>query len=302
MEKRKLELLSIVTPTYNRAELIEKCYRSLIDQTCYNFEWIIVDDGSKDNTKEIVQGFIKKTNKFPITYIWKENGGKHTALNAAHPHIHGEYVLILDSDDRLTPDAVETVLGDWDIYRKNTEIGVLTYYRKNEKGELLAYSNTEKRIVDIIHHKRVCVHSCDCCEVLRTELFKKYPFPVFEDERFLAETALWNRLALECKCLYPGKSIYVGEYLEGGLTTSGKTMRINNPLGGMYTSYLRMHKKSFMSERIKATLLYICYGKFAKKSMIDILKEGKPHQSLICLFYLLGLFMYLYWRKKYGTN
>lgn len=302
MGKRERELLSIVTPAYNRAELLRRCYRSLVEQTCYDFEWIIVDDGSKDNTKEVVQSFIETNNKFSITYVWKENGGKHTALNASHPYIHGQYVLILDSDDRLTPDAVETVLGEWSTYKKSTEIGILTFYKQNDVGDVFSYSNSEREIVDIIRHKRVCVHSSDCCEVLRTELFKKYPFPVFEDERFLAETALWNRVALECKCLYPGKGIYIVEYLEGGLTDSGRTMRVKNPLGGMYTSHLRMHKKCFMSERMKATLLYICYGKYAGKSMIDILKEGKPYQALIGVFYLPGLFMYLNWRKKYGTN
>lgn len=302
MKQRERELLSIITPAYNRAELLAKCYRSLIEQTCYDFEWIIVDDGSNDNTKKVVQRFIGTNNKFPISYVWKENGGKHTALNASHPYIHGEYVLILDSDDKLTPDAVETVLEEWNIYKKNTEIGILTFYRQNVAGEVFAYSNSEREIVDIVRHKRVCIHSSDCCEVLRTELFKKYPFPVFENERFLAETALWNRVALEYKCLYPGKSVYIGEYLEGGLTDSGRMMRLKNPLGGMYTSHLRMHKKCFMSERIKATLLYICYGKFAGKSMIDILKEGKPYQALIGVFCLPGLFMYLSWRKKYGTN
>lgn len=302
MGKRERELLSIVTPTYNRAELLERCYRSLVEQTCYDFEWIIVDDGSKDNTKEVVQSFIERNNTFPITYVWKENGGKHTALNASHLYIHGEYILILDSDDRLTPDAVETVLEEWGTYKKNTEIGILTFYRQNDKGEIFAYSSSERKIVDIVRHKRVCVHSSDCCEVIRTELFKKYPFPVFENERFLAETALWNRVALECKCLYPGKGIYIGEYLEGGLSDSGRMMRLKNPLGGMYTSHLRMHKKCFMAERIKATLLYICYGKCAGKSIIDILKEGKPYQALIGVLYLPGLFMYLSWRKKYGTN
>ena len=302
MKKSEQEILSIVTPSYNRAELIKRCYSSLVEQTCYDFEWIIVDDGSEDNTKEVVQSFIETSNSFPITYIWKENGGKHTALNASHPHIHGEYVLILDSDDRLTPDAVETVLREWDVYKNNSEIGILTFYKQNDKNEICAYSNNEKEIVDIVHHKRVCVHSSDCCEVLRTELFKKYPFPVFKGERFLAETALWNRVALDCKTLYPGKSIYVAEYLEGGLSDSGRMMRLKNPLGGMYTSYLRMHKNCFMSERIKATLLYICYGKYAKKTFSDILKEGKPYQALISLLYLPCLFMYLSWRKKYGTN
>lgn len=302
MEKRENALLSIVTPAYNRANLLERCYRSLVEQTCYDFEWIIVDDGSTDDTKRVVQNFLEEKHDFSITYVWKENGGKHTALNAAHPHIHGEYVLILDSDDMLKADAVEVVLKEWKIYEDNHNVGMLTFYKEKLDGAICAYAKDENALVDVLHYKRICVHSSDCCEVIRTSLYKKYPFPIFGNERFLAETALWYRAGLDAKTVYPGESIYRADYQDGGLTQSGRTMRLKNPLGGMYTSYLRMHKNCFMSERVRATLLYICYGKFAGKRMTDIFREGKPYQALIGVFYIPGTLMYLSWRKKYGTN
>ena len=108
MEKAERILLTVLTPTYNRVHTLPACFGSLSRQTRTEFEWIVVDDGSTDGTEEYFAGLPERP--FPVRYIKKENGGKHTALNAAHPFIHGKYVLILDSDDSLTPDAVEQAL------------------------------------------------------------------------------------------------------------------------------------------------------------------------------------------------
>ncbi|MCQ2385773.1 MAG: glycosyltransferase family 2 protein, partial [Clostridia bacterium] len=96
--------LSIITPTYNRGYLLPVLFHSLEKQTCFDFEWILVDDGSDDDTEAVAKTFFNDL--FPFVYIKKENGGKHTALNASHPYVKGKYVLILDSDDYLTEDAV----------------------------------------------------------------------------------------------------------------------------------------------------------------------------------------------------
>ena len=101
-----MSLLSIVTPVYNRAKLLERCFQSLLRQSCGDFEWIVVDDGSSDDPGAVLDRLTRQAS-FPTQFVRKENGGKHTALNAAHPYIHGSYVLILDSDDMLTEDAVE---------------------------------------------------------------------------------------------------------------------------------------------------------------------------------------------------
>lgn len=291
--------LSIVTPAYNRADLLKCCYQSLLDQTNSDFEWIIVDDGSTDQTKEEAGQFGGEEVPFSVTYIWKENGGKHTALNAAHPYIHGKYVLILDSDDKLTPDAVATVLENWKRFEDKPSIAMVTFLKQNSSGQLCAYARDEFVPTDVLRYKRVCVVSSDCCEVLRAELFLKYPFPVFEGERFLAETALWYRAGLDGDCVYINKAIYLCEYLEGGLTQSGKTMRIKTPLGGMYTSYLRMNNRCFLSERMKAGLLYVCYGRFANKTTVELFRQAQPYKILTAICILPGTVMYRFWKKKY---
>ena len=127
--------LSIITPAYNRGHLLRRCFDSLLAQTDRDFEWIIVDDGSSDDTEGVVQGF--EPADFPVAYIKKKNGGKHTALNASHPHIRGKYVLILDSDDYLTPNAVERAKACWQPYEDREEVGIVTFQRGKSPSEPL---------------------------------------------------------------------------------------------------------------------------------------------------------------------
>lgn len=297
--KNKSPSLSIITPSYNRGNMLKNCFESLRFQSNYDFEWIVVDDGSMDDTRSVMEYISNEHIPFEIRYIWKENGGKHTALNAAHPYIHGKYVLILDSDDTLTSDAVETVLNGWSKYDANADIGIVIFLKQLSDGTICARGKEEDIVIDVLNQKRICNVASDCCEVIRTELFKKYPFPVFDGERFLAETALWYRAGLDAKCVYINKPIYICEYLEGGLTKSGKKMRIRNCRGGMYTSYLRMNQRCALKERIKAGLLYVCYGCFAKISIAEMLKKAKGCRcwTLMCL--IPGTALYFYWKPLY---
>lgn len=293
-------VVSVITPSYNRGELLKRCYHSLLEQTCFNFEWIVVDDGSTDDTGKIMEKISSNENPFPVKYLWKKNGGKHTALNASHSLIEGKYVLILDSDDMLTPDAIAAVLDGWKQYADDKSVAIITFLRREKSGNLCAYAKDEYKATDILHYKRVRVISSDCCEVIRTELFRKYKFPVFENERFLAETALWYRVGLEGSCIYINKAIYICEYLAGGLSKSGKSMRFKNPLGGMYTSYLRMHPRCFLKERVRAGLLYVVYGHFAGKRIQETLKLAKPYGILVSLCYLPGTGLFYLWKRKYN--
>ena len=291
-----IPFLSIITPTYNRANLLPACYASLCCQTDFDFEWIIIDDGSTDDTEAVVQSF--KTDKFPVIYRKKANGGKHTALNAAHDLIHGKYVLLLDSDDTLTPDAVASVKTEWGKWGDNEAVGIVTFLKGSNTADPNCIVHDWQTPVDIIRYHRTCIHSNDCCEVIRTELFKKYPFPVFEGERFLAEGALWGRVSRDCKCVYINHVIYLCEYLDGGLTKSGRSMRIRNPQGGMFHANVYLVKKNFLKKRIKNGLLYTCYGFFAGKTPSEM-ASGCQSKFLMWLCLPFGWLLYRVWKKKY---
>lgn len=291
--------LSIVTPTYNRAHLLPACFESLKKQTDLDFEWIIVDDGSTDNTPEVVSAF--KTDLFPVVCVHKENGGKHTALNASYDHIRGKYVLILDSDDYLTEAAVGVVKAAWMNWECQRSIAILTFLKGSDKNDPNCTGPIANEPVDILRYKRHVIHSTDCCEVIRSDVLKQYPFPVFEGERFLSECALWNRVALQYKCVYINEVIYICEYLEGGLTQSGRPMRIRNPRGGMYISNLRMGPNNYLLQRLKYGLLYCCYGFFAGLTSGQII-AGTEHKTVAALCLFPGWAIYRYWKHKYRPS
>lgn len=286
--------LSVVTPAYNRAHLLGKCFDSLLRQTDQDFEWIVVDDGSTDQTEDTVKEFRAE---FPIIYVKKENGGKHTALNESHAHIHGSYILILDSDDYLTDTAVEQVRAGWEKYADDAQIGIVTFLKGGAEHDPNCTAADEGVPVDIMRYRRTVIYSQDCCEVIRTELFQKYPFPVFAGEKFVSEGALWNRVSFTHKCVYINSVIYICEYLEGGLTQSGRKMRIRNPRGGMYTANLNMNRKNFFRKRIKNGLLYTCYGCFAGMSPVKM-AGGCDSKLLMWLCLPFGWMMYLLWKRQ----
>lgn len=291
--------LTIITPTYNRADLLPRCFESLNCQTNYDFEWIIVDDGSTDNTAEVVSAF--RTERFAIQYVQKPNGGKHTALNTAHPYIHGQYVLILDSDDYLTDTAVQEVLDAWSRYDANEQVGIVTLLKGTDREHPVCSAPDFDIPVEIMRYQRIRYTKTDCCEVIRTELFLKYPFPEFSGEKFLAESALWDQVSFTHKTVYINSVIYICEYLEGGLTKSGRLMRIHNPNGGMFTSNLRMDKSNYFSNRLKCGLLYTCYGCFAGLSPVQMARNCRAKSMMwVCLPF--GAALHCYWKARYSKR
>lgn len=294
--------LTIITPTYNRAKTISSCWESLKRQSNNNFQWLIIDDGSNDGTKQLVDGFIKSTPDMRIEYVFKENGGKHTALNLSHEYIKGKYVLILDSDDMLTMDAVETVLDTWEKYNGASEVNVIYFYRKNTNGETLCHVKNENKIICTYRERRMSkLKSRDCCDTFRTDAFVKFNFPVFEGEKFIGEGAAFLNIELMGKGVYIDRAIYVCDYLDGGLTRQGRKMRLLSPRGGRFNANVYMNEHLYLTTRIKNALLYVCYSYFAGVSLKKMFCDTK-HKALLTINLLPGTLLYFYWRKKFFGN
>lgn len=295
--------LTILTPAYNRGNRLHILYESLMKQTDSDFQWLIIDDGSTDNTKEIVRAF--DAGKNFINYYRKENGGKHTALNFAHPYIQGEWTCIVDSDDYLTPDAVSTIKSYIREYESNKNVKCLTFQRGRKTGIPLVDSFPDEPVIsNHIQFRRNEKRAGDCCEVLHSDVLKEFPFPEHPGERFMGEGYLWNKVAFKYDTVYIKKVIYICEYLEGGLTKSGKKLRIQCPLGGM-DSCNSFFEKPEQENRIinketlkKEALLFVCYGKFAGLKKNQITRQClRP--DLIKKYYLPGSVLYWYWKLKY---
>ena len=130
-------LITVFTPTYNRAYTINKCYESLKRQTCKDFEWLIIDDGSTDNTRDIVYKWINENNDFNIRYIYQENKGMHGAHNTAYENIYTELNVCIDSDDYMTDDAIEKIKIAWKKVRGNKKISGLAGLDANKYNQII---------------------------------------------------------------------------------------------------------------------------------------------------------------------
>lgn len=290
--------LTILTPTYNRANLLKDVFESLMHQTDTDFEWLVVDDGSTDDTGAVLQSFLDAPDRaFPMQVLRKENGGKHTAINYALPHISAPLTLILDSDDSLTEDAVETVLRTWEPYAGDPGICGMSFLKGDSSdGHPLANFPAE---VARSNHIRFRINGRiggDCCEVIRTGVLREFPFPEFPGERFVGENYLWVNAGLRYDTIYIRKVIYLCTYLEGGLSKSGRAMRLRNPQGGMLTSRLEMHPRICLRQRLKKAILYGCYG-FAAGMKPRSIRKSSGHPFLVGLCIPLGWVFYRKWSK-----
>ena len=258
-----------------------------------------MDDGSTDGTEQYFAELKKRELPFAWEYHRRENGGKHTALNAAHPYIQGELVLILDSDDYVTDDAIETIKTDWPKYRDRDDLCGLNYFREKPDGKNISAENPEDfyvaNYVDYIINNRI---RGDHCEVVRADLLKASLFPVYPGERFMAESWLWNTVAAQHQWVYRNKANYVCEYLEGGLTKSGRALRMKCPYGMMDDCRKHFTNRVCVKVRLKEMLLYWVYAPCAGYSFTKTLEtSGRP--AGMALMALPGALLYSYWKKKY---
>ena len=260
---------------------------------------MVIDDGSTDDTDSIFERLKNYDLPFQWEYHKKENGGKHTALNFAHAYIKGEVVLILDSDDYLTDDAIETVEKEWPLYRNCADICGMSYFRGKKDGSHLSVANAQDVYIDDDIHYRVNQKiKGDRCEVVRTVLLKKNPFPVYQGERFFPEGWFWNTLAMNYKTVYRNKTIYICEYLEGGLTKSGRALRMKCPLGMMDDCRMYLDDRVCIRRRVKEMLLYWVYARCAGYSLGKTLStSGRPVGMMLTA--LPGMMLYSYWKRKY---
>ncbi|MBE6777088.1 MAG: glycosyltransferase family 2 protein [Ruminococcaceae bacterium] len=228
--------ITVFTPTYNRGYIIEKLYDSLKRQTCFDFEWLVIDDGSTDNTQQLFEAFQKQDNFFPIRYYKVENGGKHRAINKAANLAKGELFFTVDSDDYLPDDAIENITKQAFKTEKkysansSTKIagffGLKSYHNgniigKTFEGEYIDISMFEKGKYNIAGDKG---------EVFYTSILKQYPYPEFEDEKFSTESIVWDRISHNgYKYRFFNKSICICEYLNDGLTHQGWGLYAKNP-------------------------------------------------------------------------
>lgn len=231
-------LITILTPAYNRASLLPRLFDSLLRQTFKDFEWIVVDDGSTDDTRKVVANLKEKCGgAFPMGYVYKANGGKHMAINIGAERARGELLFIADSDDLLTDDALETVANSWhDISDDKSFAGIagldIAMDTREVIGSGLPQEHIDCNAIDIRYRHHV---TGDMKEVFRTEVLREFPFPEFAGERFCPEQLVWFRMARRYRLRYINKPIYIADYQPDGITAGITRARMRNPSASMLT-------------------------------------------------------------------
>ena len=229
--------VSVVTATYNRCNTLERLYNSLINQSNSNFEWIIIDDGSTDGTYKWLNELKNNVNKFAVQILTQENSGKHVAINRALDIANGELFFIVDSDDILPTDAIDVIVRRFDQFNKNKDnvIGI-SALKADMYNRPIGNSFKKLDFLDIVNTERKKYGiSGDRAEVFFTCELKKYKFPVFENEKFISEAVIWNKMAYEGKKLrFVNDIIYNCEYQENGLSNNIEKAFLRNWSGYSY--------------------------------------------------------------------
>lgn len=251
-------LITVFTPTYNRSAFLDKIFESLSQQTFKDFEWIVVDDGSTDNTKDVMDKIIAGFDSFPIRYIYKENGGKHTAVNVGTKLAKGELFFIVDSDDALMDTALQTVADEWNKVKDNEQIGGIVGLDVNSKtGEIIGGGLPQDVIDCDAMEIRYKYHvNGDLKEVFRTDVLRKFPFPENKGERFCPEQLVWFRIAQKYKLRYINQPIYKVEYQPDGITSGIVKARMESPVATCMTYSEMLEYPIPLIQKVKAAINY----------------------------------------------
>lgn len=243
--------LSIITPAYNRSYTLERLYNSLRSQSDLDFEWIVVNDGSTDNTEELIRMF-QQEDSIPIRYFYQENGGKHRAHNKGMQEALGELSVCVDSDDALSPDAVEKAKRIWLDCDKQRHIGILAKRGDFEKHEPICGDWPDMlKDCTMIGLQEQYGFTGDTVLFFKTSLIKEHPFAEFEGEKFVPEDSLYVDLDAYGTMLLSRDVLYYCEYLPDGLTTHYRRLLLNNPMGTSFCYYRRMLRSGNLLNRIK---------------------------------------------------
>lgn len=223
--------ITVFTPTYNRAELLYRCFESMKNQTNKNFIWMIIDDGSTDNTAEVVKDWLKKCYGFEIQYFYKSNGGLHTAYNEAIKNIETELCVCVDSDDFMPEDAIEKILGFWEKYGDEDYAGIvgLDY---NTKGEIIGDPLPAQKSINLIDLLigKYHINNGDRKNVVRTKLYKSVaPMKSYPGEKNFNPHYMHLLISRKYDFLVMNENLCYVEYQPEGMTASILRQYRNSP-------------------------------------------------------------------------
>lgn len=294
-----MKRITVFTPSYNRAYILPELYKSLRRQTSNAFEWLIIDDGSTDNTAEVVNKW-KEEADFPIRYIYQQNLGMVGAHNTAHLNISTELTVCIDSDDFMPDDAVETILNEWDKNKKDTLMGLVgldSYKNGNIIGDEFPINIKEGTFSDLIFKYKI---KGDKKYVLRTELVKKHlPYPFIKNEKYPAPSYLYLKLQEDYKFLFINKVLCIVEYLPDGNSMNKIKQYLESP--NAFASYriTRMEHAYNFKDKFKNAIHYVSSKLLGDRKNII---RNSPAKLTTLLAFPFGIILFLYFKNTNRTN
>ena len=279
--------LTLFTPAYDRAATLPRLYESLKKQTCFDFEWLIIDDGSTDGTAGLAGGFTGEE-KFPVRYIYKENGGKHTAYNRALEEAAGDWFLCLDSDDTLAPTAVADILTAAEGLPERTGIAS---YKTDLEGKLLG-----RPFPAGLDFAKMRELRGEYAYAFPTGWAKQFPFPVFPGERFISECVVYDRMDAQGRMRLLPKVTMPCEYQRDGYSSGINGLMARSPRG-FCLYFLQRIDLTAGRARLVTAGKYQCFRLMGGKGAP--VYPG-PHKLTAALAWPLGLCFRLYYKLLRG--
>jgi glycosyltransferase involved in cell wall biosynthesis len=298
IEVNLVKKLTVFTPTYNRAFCLHRCYESLKRQTCQDFVWLIVDDGSTDGTKQLVEEWAAEGNVH-IRYVWQPNQGMHGAHNTAYEMIDTELNVCIDSDDFMPDDAVDNILSCWAKYGSERVGGIigLDAYAADRRivGSELPRQQQTATLFDLYFKHGV---SGDKKLVYRTELTRQFPYPVFPGEKYVGLAYKYYKLDQMCELLLLNEVLCCVEYLPDGSTRNMLRQYRRNPRGfAFYRAELMKLPFANTPYKFRQAVHYVSSSLLSNNARF--LRET-PCKLLTLLASPLGaaLYGYIMWKTK----
>lgn len=290
--------LTIFTPAYNRAHTIDRTYQSLIRQTCKDFLWLIVDDGSTDGTKNLVEGWIRE-NKIPITYIYQENQGMHGAHNTAYKNITTELNTCIDSDDWMPHDAVEKIINAWKEHSHEKYAGIIGLDQTAD-GKLIGTNFPENLKETTLQGYYEAGGHGDKKLVYRTDIIKQYPeYPLFKGERYVGLAYKYMLIDQDWKLITLNEPLVTVEYQLEGSSFSMYRQYWNNPKGFAFFRKTEMICTKSLKRQFIVCAHYVSSSIISKNW--GFIKES-PKKMMTIIATPLGLGLYLFIRRKVKKN
>ena len=289
------EKLTVFTPAYNRAHTLPRAFEALKKQSDKRFVWLIVDDGSTDNTREVVEDFQKEDCGFKIEYVYKENGGMHTAHNLAYKLIKTELNTCIDSDDTIGDEAVGKILDFWEKNGSDEFAGIVGFDTDFE-GNVIGSRFPEdlKKTTLGAYYKNG--GSGDKKLVYRTDVVKKYPpYPEYEGEKLVPLGSLYTLIDQDYELLVLDEALCRVEYQPDGSGASIFRQYRQSPKGFAYSRIIRMKYSDSFKERATGAIHYISSCIFAREK--HFLKKS-PKKLLTVLMIPFGVLLNIYIRIK----